>query len=433
MNSRENRFSVIFSSGLGLAITITLFVLLGMDLITMIATMSNMYAGAGVFAFIKLIGEIPLILVAIGFLLSYLSGKKSEINPSGLMLVRVSVMITGICKFIVMAILAIIVFIASVIGVFGASEFTNGLITVLAAFLGLVVTALVVFIAAMNLVYALKVNKSLAIIRFFEEVHVKIVGTAMKLALVLFIIGQGISLISTIVSIASPAILDSLMQANGLGYVYDYMYGSSSMTIIEIFSILSIIAAIAVYVMVYMLIGKAERFSNVGQKKVEAPVTESNVNQPPVSEPKPSEDMYSEENTMQLDAQPQQEEDQNTVMLQENVNQPVVKNNGVCGHIIALSGAEKGYSYPIKDGEELIIGKDPKVAHIVVSATHERISKKHCGIKYDSQNDKYLVIDYSTNGTFINSIRKLTKGLFISVPKGTIINLAKDNIDFKLD
>ena len=432
MNSRENRFSVIFSSGLGLAITITLFVMLGMDIISIITKMSNIRA-AGL-TFVQLIGEIPLILVAVGFLLSYLSGKKSEINPSGLMLVRVSVMITGICKFILMAIVAVVAFIVSVIGVFGASEFSNGFVTVVVALLGLLITAIIVFVAVMNLVFAIKVNKSLSIIRFFEEVHVKIVGAAIKLALILFIIWKALSLIGTFITMIAPEILYSALPSSEMRYVYKYIYNTSfSVSFVEIISILSIIATIAVYVMVYMLVGKAERFSNVVQRKVEQPVTESNVNQPSVSEPKPSEDMYSEENTMQLDAQPQQEEDQNTVMLQENVKQPVVKNNGVCGHIIALSGAEKGYSYPIKDGEELIIGKDPKVAHIVVSATHERISKKHCGIKYDSQNDKYLVIDYSTNGTFINSIRKLTKGLFISVPKGTIINLAKDNIDFKLD
>ena len=43
-----------------------------------------------------------------------------------------------------------------------------------------------------------------------------------------------------------------------------------------------------------------------------------------------------------------------------------------------------------------------------------------------------MVIDYSMNGTYINSVKQLSKNIYVKVPKGTIINLAKENIDYKL-
>ena len=134
-------------------------------------------------------------------------------------------------------------------------------------------------------------------------------------------------------------------------------------------------------------------------------------------------------------------DDQETVQLDDGVTPPephvVIEKPCVDvtvfeGKITSLSGMDKGATYTIKDGEEIIIGKDPNTANIIIDKKYEKISRRHCGIKYDAENDIYMVIDYSMNGTYINSVKQLSKNIYVKVPKGTIINLAKENIDYKL-
>lgn len=429
MEDRKNRFSVIFGTTQGMMLAILLFTVAGIKLISGIISMIN---GGGLLAilsfFVSLFSIAAIVVVAIGFLLNFLSGKKNEISPAGLMCIRVIVMIQGILSFIGLVILSFIMLIAVIASIWATAEGAGGAgaVGILVSLLGL---ALGVFLAILYLLYAIRVSGLLQNIRWYEQIQKPLQVGLIKVMTILSIVGTVIGLVFSLISMISFATASSLIGTVGnlydvdLDIVFSLVgFDTSSLVISNIISILISGIMIAVYVMVYIMLNKVQRFGMLGQNNRDV-VPEKKKEEPIIND-------FEEDPTVPLDVYDDGALDNHkTVIIDEPADEPTP----VKGAIVALSGKESGYRYPVEDGEELIIGKDPSVAHIVVDSGHERISKKHCGIKWNAGMNQYQVIDYSTNGTYINSIRKLSKGLFVTVPKGTIINLGKDNIDFKLD
>lgn len=102
------------------------------------------------------------------------------------------------------------------------------------------------------------------------------------------------------------------------------------------------------------------------------------------------------------------------------------------GSLVGLKGSCGGYNFELTSGEEFIIGKDAKMASIVIDPSYKEISRKHCGVTYSSATDNFAVIDYSSNGTWANDI-KLSRGEIAYFPKGTVIKLANDKNTFRLE
>ncbi len=102
------------------------------------------------------------------------------------------------------------------------------------------------------------------------------------------------------------------------------------------------------------------------------------------------------------------------------------------GSLVGLKGSCGGYNFELTPGEEFIIGKDAKMASIVIDPSYKEISRKHCGVTYSSATDNFAVIDYSSNGTWANDI-KLSRGEIAYFPKGTVIKLANDKNTFRLE
>ena len=433
MGDRKNRFSVIFGTNQGLMVAILLFSVAGIKLISGIISM----IGGGGFAilsfFMSLFSIAAIAVVAIGFLLNFLSGKKNEVSPAGLMCIRVIVMIQRILSFIGLVIISFCMLFAVIASIWATAEGAGGAgaVLILVSLLGL---ALCVFLAILNLMYAIRVNGLLKTVRWYEQVQKPLQMGLIKVMTILSIVQTVIGLIFSFISVISLATFYSMLDVAGEMYDVNIAtilrllgFGSSNIVISGIISILISGVMIAVYVIVYMMLNKAQRFEMTGQNDTDV-VSEKREEEPVIDE-------FEEDPTVHLGGfNGGIPEDNKTVIIDEPMITPLDTSAPILkGTIVALSGKESGYRYPIEDGEELIIGKDPSVAHIIVDAGHKRISKKHCGVKWDSKINQYQVIDYSMNGTYINSIRKLSKGLFVTVPKGTIINLAKDNIDFKLD
>ncbi|MCD7828017.1 MAG: FHA domain-containing protein [Clostridiales bacterium] len=96
--------------------------------------------------------------------------------------------------------------------------------------------------------------------------------------------------------------------------------------------------------------------------------------------------------------------------------------------IECLAGTNKGFTFNITEGEEMIIGKDPKVASIVISPEFNDVSRKHCGIRYSSAEARYYVTDYSSNGTKVDGVR-IEAGKRVAVRKGSRVALGRgDNV-----
>lgn len=88
-----------------------------------------------------------------------------------------------------------------------------------------------------------------------------------------------------------------------------------------------------------------------------------------------------------------------------------------------LSGEFAGATLPVTAGEDITIGRDPKRANVVTSPANTSISGLHCRIRFDEQNGKYVVIDHSTNGTYLNN-EKLTPERGTYAAKGSLVKLA---------
>lgn len=102
------------------------------------------------------------------------------------------------------------------------------------------------------------------------------------------------------------------------------------------------------------------------------------------------------------------------------------------GHIKGISGTNKEYRFEVRDGEEIVIGKDPAEASIIVDPKYKEVSRKHCGISYIAATNEYQVIDYSVNGTFVNG-KRLPVHMKTKVSPGTEITLGKTDNKFILE
>lgn len=103
-------------------------------------------------------------------------------------------------------------------------------------------------------------------------------------------------------------------------------------------------------------------------------------------------------------------------------------NDMLLEHLIFVSnGSMKGMSFPIKDGETLYLGKDPKISVVVFSNDYKKVSRLHCSVSYDGKTNKYFVTDCSTNGTYLKNKMRLIKGKRTAVAPGTDILLANED------
>lgn len=117
-------------------------------------------------------------------------------------------------------------------------------------------------------------------------------------------------------------------------------------------------------------------------------------------------------------------------------NKPTLKSSNVAQDsgermIQFLSGEFTGTSIPVTPGKDITIGRDSNRANVVTSSANTTISGLHCRIRYDEQNGKYIVIDYSTNGTYLNN-EKLTPERVNYALQGSLVTLADGAMIFKL-
>lgn len=102
------------------------------------------------------------------------------------------------------------------------------------------------------------------------------------------------------------------------------------------------------------------------------------------------------------------------------------------GSITGVAGLYVNQTFDLQPGEELIFGRDTSLSHIIFEANEEKISRKHCGVKFDAANNSYLVTDYSTNGTFLGDTR-VGVNIPSFVSKGSVIALGNKQNQFRLN
>ncbi|MDD5017864.1 MAG: FHA domain-containing protein, partial [Eubacteriales bacterium] len=102
------------------------------------------------------------------------------------------------------------------------------------------------------------------------------------------------------------------------------------------------------------------------------------------------------------------------------------------GAIIGIAGEYKGAKFKMKDGEEVIIGRDPGLANVVLMSGSGLISRKHCGVRYDRQKNIYWITDYSTKGTYTKNGERIKVNQQNGLRGGNVICLGNNENMFKL-
>lgn len=101
------------------------------------------------------------------------------------------------------------------------------------------------------------------------------------------------------------------------------------------------------------------------------------------------------------------------------------------GVLAGLSGTYAGAEIPLNDGELVTFGRAEN-NHLIFT-DEKRISRNHCSIRWDARNQRYLLQDYSSSGTYLNgSQESLPKNTELVIPCGSQIALGNQNNVFLL-
>ena len=84
---------------------------------------------------------------------------------------------------------------------------------------------------------------------------------------------------------------------------------------------------------------------------------------------------------------------------------------------------------PVNLANSITIGRSPLEANLIVKG-QEKVSRRHCTIGYDEKRSRgYMIVDYSSNGTYFMSGLRLTPLETTFAARKTEIYLGnKDNI-----
>lgn len=109
----------------------------------------------------------------------------------------------------------------------------------------------------------------------------------------------------------------------------------------------------------------------------------------------------------------------------------VVSQAPAAGIIRAISGEYEGSEFPIKVGDEIIMGSDATCCSIVLSGGG-KIGLRHCAVCFNAADNKYVVTDYSSSGTFTGDERRLQPNTPTLLFPGTVIYLGDKTCSFRL-
>lgn len=97
--------------------------------------------------------------------------------------------------------------------------------------------------------------------------------------------------------------------------------------------------------------------------------------------------------------------------------------------LVGIQGEYAGASIPLEDGQKLIVGRDATRCNVILSSP--QVSRLHMTVEYVG--GKFIVVDYSTYGTFDLDQGQLPKEKSVTVATGTCLRLGNGDDIFKLD
>lgn len=92
------------------------------------------------------------------------------------------------------------------------------------------------------------------------------------------------------------------------------------------------------------------------------------------------------------------------------------------GYLRVISGEMEGAAIPLKDGESIILGRDPTQVELIFHC--QRVSRCHCKITFYAQIDSFGITNYSTNGVVIGAKRFTERQIEIFAESNTRISIS---------
>ncbi len=90
------------------------------------------------------------------------------------------------------------------------------------------------------------------------------------------------------------------------------------------------------------------------------------------------------------------------------VTQSIALSEAKSGGLICIRGTHIGQMIPLPSDEVVSLGRD--ATQCTYTITDVQVSRKHCEITYIAALEKYRVVDYSKNGTYLGNGTRLERG-----------------------
>lgn len=100
------------------------------------------------------------------------------------------------------------------------------------------------------------------------------------------------------------------------------------------------------------------------------------------------------------------------------------------GSILGIRGEYAGAVFPIQDGEQIMLGKNPVYCQILFDDAH--ISRIHCSVRYRGDMKVYDITDYSKNGIFREDGKRFPSQVTCQCRPGTIFTMEHGKQVFQL-
>lgn len=103
------------------------------------------------------------------------------------------------------------------------------------------------------------------------------------------------------------------------------------------------------------------------------------------------------------------------------------------GVMVGLTGCYAQAEIPLHKGEKIKLGRELK--NDLVFANQSVVSREHCIIQWFPDKQKYMIVDHSSNGCFINGemFRSIPRNKPVYLDVGTILDIGDANNRFRLE
>lgn len=120
------------------------------------------------------------------------------------------------------------------------------------------------------------------------------------------------------------------------------------------------------------------------------------------------------------------------VASQEQMTVQLNNTTSKSANIIGLEGEYAGSTIPI-DEYGITLGRDATVSQLIFYTNNEQISRKHCHVYLDYTKNQFVLIDYSSNGTYLSTGQRLIQNQPYYLNNGDVFYFNNNREKFQVE